>query len=242
MHGARTAKVTEKSGCIEDRTFEGAEHGERNQVPGADLFFSFLRDVQAVEKDGTPTHNTLLETVLKDVKRLGRKYTVHNDADHGEVFDGCGFAAKLADILADLQQNIDEIISGLNFDESEESRARELADAAGKLGKHKGYLEVTGGVLVKKAHEAGAGLLTYSGNHAAKELTIDRSEGSTYDSARTHADSASTPVFNVDSNYAYNYAVTFGLDPETTAVFAEVASLATVRVLSNKQIAKAVYI
>lgn len=241
MHGARTTKVTEKSGCIEDRTFEGAEHGERNQVPGADLFFSLLRDVQAVERDGVPTHDTLLKTVLKDVKRLGRKYTVHNDADHGEVFDGCGFAAKLADILTDLQQNIDDIIGGLDLDKSEKDRARELADAASRLSKQKGYLEVTGGALVKKAHDAGADLVTYSGSHTAKELTVDRSEGSTYDSAQAHAGTAA-PVFNVDSNYAYDHAVTFGLDPETAAVFAEIVSLATVRVLSGKKIVRAVYV
>lgn len=231
------------SGCIEDRTFAGADQGELNQVPGADLFFSVARD--AINTNGDVDH-TLRDSVLADISALDHKsytYQVHNDADHGGEFDGCGFAAQIKDIFIDASTNIEPILEELELNETDAKTARELAGTLGKLATHSSYLSVVGGELVEAAVNAGASLITYSGEHTASKLSIDMQTGRTYDSADANNPDTETEVtFNVDTNHAANRAQVFGVDSEKAKILAEVLSLATVRVLSNGAITKPDYV
>lgn len=218
------------TGCIEDRSHN--QEGELNQVPGADLFFTVAKDVFAY--DGNINH-TLEQTTLEDV-RAQETYTVHNDSSHGEEMDGCGFAARIKDIFLDTHANITDIINELDLTEAQQEQAITFSETLGKLAVHETYLSVVGGELITSAVDAGAHLVTYSGNHVATTLSIDEEDGMTYDS------STKDKRFNLDSNHAHARAEAFDLDGEKAEILAKVLSLATVRVLSEGAITKPVII
>ncbi|HIA91666.1 TPA: hypothetical protein EYO12_00935 [Candidatus Saccharibacteria bacterium] len=225
----------EKSGCIEDRAFLGVENGELNQVPGADLFFSFARDiVESADDSNTPT--TLVDSVLDDVATFGPQYNVHNDQDHGSEYDGCGFAAKIVEISTDLTTNFESVFSGSGLHSSDKSRAEELTEGLRKITNEKYFVKI-GGELVKTAIEAGANLITYTGEHTAGQLTEDGDTGRTYDSAEANnPETESTTTFNLDSNHARSRATAFGIDSEDSIILAKLLATATVRVLSDNAI------
>ncbi len=235
----RTQNITEQTGCIEDRSFIGAENGELQQVPGADIFFSFARDIVASANNNDHAQ-TLEQSVLADVSMLGGLYTVHNAADHGGEFDGCGFAARIVEIAEDASSSdtFDEVFTGSNLDEEHRTRALELVRGIGTL-LTSDYFAVVGGALVEKAVDAGASLVTYKKNHEAAIITADTTNGQTYDSTEANdPQTPSAPSYNLDVNHAVNRAETFSIDETDSMIIARLLATSTVRILSNGAITK----
>lgn len=226
-------------GCIEDRrpeTFNGdaiETKVEFKQIPGADVFFSSAADViDEANAPGSIKH-TLDDTVKKHIGEQ-EEYHVHNDSAHGNEYDGCGFMAKQPEIYTHLAENVAEIFKETQLPDSMFDRAEELAAAAGRLASNDEYFSISSGELVKKAiEEYGASLLTYSGDHTASTLIIDQRDDFTYDSkAANSAENDLETSFNLDADISLiKRAEEFGLDTEDAILFAEIVSVATVRVL-----------
>ncbi len=226
-------------GCIEDRqpeTFNGSNienKVEFRQAPGADVFFSSAADViKEAKAPGSITH-ALNDTVKQQIDNLD-KYHVHNDSAHGDEFDGCGFMAKQPEIYEYLAENVTDIFAETQLPKDMLNRAKELASAAGRLANREDYFSISGGELVKKAvEEYGALLVTYSGDHTASTLIIDKRDGFTYDSKSANStENDFQTSFNLDADLSLlGRAEEFGLDTEDAILFAEIISIATVRVL-----------
>lgn len=226
-------------GCIEDRQPETLNDialeakVEFKQTPGADVFFSSAADV--IEEANIPgsVKHSLNDTVKQHINDLD-EYHVHNDNSHGDKFDGCGFMAKQPGIYRYLAENVDEIFTETQLPEDMLDRAEELAAAAGRLANNDNYFSVSGGELVQKAvEEYGALLVTYSGDHTASSLIIDERDDFTYDSKTANsAENEFETSFNLDADISLlDRAEEFGLEAEDAILFAEIVSIATVRVL-----------
>lgn len=228
-------------GCIEDRMLN--QEGNVFQAPGGDLFFTSLRDLTHYanrELDST----RLLDSVIRDATEQPA-YALHNDEDHGEFHDGCGYAAEQQAIYEYLGNNIHELIERINADkagsipEDQQARIAELAQAATELAQDEMYFSVTGGELVKQAlkKQPNIILLTYIGDHTAPGLTIDETPDQTYEpDDANNPDTESNTTFNVDADdFLADKATAYDLDGEIAKSFVKVLSLATVDVLSGSK-------
>ncbi len=232
----RTTNTIERSGCIEDRTFTTAHDGELHQVPGADLFFTIARDIVRAADPSENTDTTLSESVLSDVAQLASDYTVHNDEHNDTSHSGCGFAAQLTAIVQDCVDNQADVIHGAHITKQDERRSADLISGLSKL-INKGYFDTVGEALVQAAHDAGATMVTYIGEHTASSITADGSDDTTYDSAEANDDSTdSSPAFNLDTNHARNRAEMFGVHPNDGEIIARLLATSTVRILSGHTI------
>lgn len=226
------------SGCIEDRTFIGVEHGELNQVPGADLFFTIARDIANVA-DGVmiPSSLHLSQSVTDDATKI-EKYTVHVDDQHGGKYGGCGFAKRLVDIATETTDDTyyKEIVTGAHLKPNEQERAAELKQGLARLATS-GYFDMVDEPLIELAAQNGATVIEYTGIHTAQEATVDDSDQTTYGSQEANdPHSTNKPTFNVDTNHARNRAPEFDIDPKDAEILARILTVATVRVLSERKI------
>ncbi len=226
-------------GCIEDRvisTFNGEqipENVEYKQVPGADAFFSSALDVIGEANEPESVTHSLIDTVADHIQ-ANPDYIVHNDEEHGDKYDGCGFLGEQPSIYEYLADNIDAVIREDRVSTEDEPRARELAAAAGRLARREGYFVVTGGELVEKAVNAfGANLLSYAGAHAANQLEKSGDNNVTYDSRTANDDSnISERSFHLDADDDLKKAAEkYGVDSDDALLFAGIIAAATVRVL-----------
>ena len=241
MHVPQTTTRTVGFGCIEDRTLALLNgetfptDSELKQAPGADIFFTSVRDLlQDASAPGSVSH-TQKDAVVSDVAKT-EVYRVHNDTNNGGDFGGCGFVAHQKEIYSYLAENTESILRdhvdvlALSYTEAEVARA--TAGSAARLASG-GYFADPGAEVIEAAVAAGAELITYADGHTASTLVIDSRNATTYDSREANNESTdSSTSFNVDTDDDMRArAREFGIDSADAVALAKVLSIATVRVL-----------